>query len=239
MNLTPRSDAARRSSRKNPGDAWLSPPSACTGSTINPTTSGSASISARAASRQRRSSALFASTLSADGYFSFGKGATGQSYAGTSSLCMGLLCVTDRQPCVRPWKAPWKDMILYGFAPGARLTIDDSSSSGVGPARPSAARLAFATAMYTCFMAFSLAHDPHIWVVTCVNPGGATRISVDWIRSAQPAGGRLKSAGLCASQVRLAGSRNTSSIRGLLYPIGRDAMCENMSSMRLPSTSTT
>ena len=88
-------------------------------------------------------------------------------------------------------------------------------------------------------MAVSLAHDPHIWVVTCVKPGGATRMSVDWIRSAQPAGGRLKSAGLCASQVRLAGFWNTASIYGLLYPMGRDAMCENMSSMRLPSTSTT
>jgi hypothetical protein len=44
----------------------------------------------------------------------------GQSKEGMSSLCTGLLCVSDRHPKVRPWKAPWNDSILSGGDPGAR-----------------------------------------------------------------------------------------------------------------------
>lgn len=67
------------------------------------------------------SSASFSLTCSSRGYFSWGKGAIGQSNDGTSSLWIGLLCVVERQPRVRPWKAPSNERMERSGAPGACL----------------------------------------------------------------------------------------------------------------------
>mmetsp|Transcript_19446 Transcript_19446/g.32689 ORF Transcript_19446/g.32689 Transcript_19446/m.32689 type:complete len:218 (+) Transcript_19446:1190-1843(+) len=114
--------------------------------------------------------------------------------------------------------------------------MQEANSSSFGGRPP---RFRSCAAMNTALYAFSLAHDPHIMSCTQGSPFGATLKIVDFTRSIQPAGGILPSAGRCASRERLPGFWNTSSICGLLYPTGSDAMWLYKSSRRLPSTSTT
>mmetsp|Transcript_10310 Transcript_10310/g.35898 ORF Transcript_10310/g.35898 Transcript_10310/m.35898 type:complete len:215 (-) Transcript_10310:356-1000(-) len=214
MKRTPRALHAACRALKNPADAWLSPPSACTGSTIRPATPLSWSMMRSTSFRHRASSAPFAASLPASGYFSLGKGAIGQSNAGTSSLCIALECVVERQPRSRPWKAPSNESILRSFAdPGSWLDMQLAVSSAVGVAPPRSSRL---LAMKTALYAFSLAQEPHIIGATCDIPGGAQLSSVDLTRSGQPLGGALPSAGRCASSGRFAGSVNTPSMAGWL-----------------------
>jgi len=65
------------------------------------------------------SSLALAVGKSSKGYLSWGKGAIGQSKLGTSSLWIGLLCVVESAPMVRPWNAPSKDRIERFGDPGA------------------------------------------------------------------------------------------------------------------------
>ena len=65
------------------------------------------------------SSSLFSISWSSRGYFSWGKGAMGQSKAGMSSLCIGLEWVVERAPIVRPCRLPSKDRTQRSGQPGA------------------------------------------------------------------------------------------------------------------------
>mmetsp|Transcript_3993 Transcript_3993/g.10059 ORF Transcript_3993/g.10059 Transcript_3993/m.10059 type:complete len:227 (+) Transcript_3993:569-1249(+) len=196
MKTTFSSKASWRSARKYSGGAWRSPPSAWIGSMIMAAMSPSFSrMICRVASRECWIVSAFTAALCSSGYFIWGKGATGQSIAATSSLCMGLERVHERAPKVRPWKAPSKESTFHP-EPGPRLSIDASVSSSVTASapRPSRRRRRCDCTIMATFIAFSLAHDPHAIVCTLERPGGATAPRLASSRSLHPLGGIIPNA---------------------------------------------
>eukprot|EP01139_Manchomonas_bermudensis_P018938 Amastigsp_a676229_50.p5 type:complete len:102 gc:universal Amastigsp_a676229_50:794-1099(+) len=92
-----------------------------------------------------------------------------------SSLWMVFERVHEREPNVRPWKDDVNESTESFGAPGAWLTITLSSSSLVNGAPP---RSRWRNIIMAALSAFSLAHEPHIAVQTCVMPGGAAFMNV-------------------------------------------------------------
>lgn len=158
---------------KKNGVAWLSPPSAWTGSTINAAILWGSYCSVMICSNASKhfcSSSWFSCSNSFNGYFNAGNGALGHGNAGISNLWIALDLVVDKDPNNRPWKPLSNERITMSDDPGPWFSITEVNSLSEKSWEPLFLECWYINA---ALYAVSLAQDPLNAVHTLSNPGGA------------------------------------------------------------------